>query len=292
MTPQKTGYIFALLAFTIFAAQDAITKHLSASYPAVVITMIRYWVFAVFAVIMAARSRKGLRAAMSTQRPFLQMFRGMLLAGQIAVTIVSFKIVGLVQSQAIYSAMPLIVAMLSVPILGEVVGWRRWTAIGAGMVGVLVILHPNPATFDIALLIPVLSATMMAIYSIATRLASRTDDAMTSFFYTGVGGVFIASLIGPFYWTTLAGWDWMWMALLCITGISSHFCLIKAYDYLDAVLVQPFSYYQLVLSAFVGVLIFSETLKINVVAGSLIIVAAGLFTIWREAVRKKQVAST
>lgn len=288
MNPQRTGFAFAILAFTIFASQDAISKYLSASYSPVVITMFRYWAFGAFAITLAARSRGGLRASLKTSRPWIQILRGVLLSTQIMVTILSFRIAGLVQSQSIFSATPLVVAMLSVPVLGEVVGWRRWTAIAVGMVGVLIILNPNPATFDLSLLIPVLSATMMAVYSICTRLAGRTDTAMTSFFYTGIVGSIVASLAGLPIIAPMAGWDWAFMGLLCATGIASHFCLIKAYDYLDAVVVQPLSYYQLVLSAFIGVLVFHEALKPNVVAGSVIIVAAGLFTIWREAVKRRE----
>lgn len=287
MTPHKTGYVFAFLAFTVFACQDAISKHLSHDYSPLMITMIRYWAFAGFVTVMAARSGKGLQGAVRANRPYLQILRGLLLAGQIMVTILSFRVAGLIQSQAIFSATPLVVAMLSVPILGEVVGWRRWTAIAVGMLGVLIILQPNPATFDLTLLIPLASALINAAYSVATRLASRTDDAGVSFFYTGIAGAALATAVGPFFWTNMQGWDWGWMALLCLTGISSHYCLIKAYDHLDAVLVQPVAYYQLMLSAFIGVFVFGESLKMNIVLGSLIIVAAGLFTLWREAVRRR-----
>ncbi|MBL0374603.1 DMT family transporter [Rhizobium sp. KVB221] len=288
MKSHQTGYLFALLAFVIFTTQDALSKHLSESYPPILITMIRYWAFGTFAIILAGRSKLGVGGVANSNRPYLQVFRGVLLALQIVVTITSFKMAGLIHSQAIFSAQPLIVAMLSVPILGEAVGWRRWTAICVGMIGVLIILNPEPASFDKVLLIPVLSSCMMAVYSIATRLASRTDTTMTSFFYTGVAGAIAMLVIGPFYWTNMAPSDWIWMALLCATGIVSHFCLIKAYDHLDAVLVQPFGYLQLVLSSFVGVLVFGETLHINVVVGSIIVVSAGLFTIWREAVTRRK----
>jgi drug/metabolite transporter (DMT)-like permease len=286
---QKTGYIFALLTFTIFASQDALSKHLAEHYPPVLITMIRYWAFGTFALVLASQSKAGLSGAASSAKLPLQIFRGVLLASQIVVTIISFRTVGLIQSQAIFSSTPLIVATLSVPLLGEAVGWRRWLAIATGMLGVLIILNPNPATFDGMLLIPVLSSVMMAFYSIATRYVSRSDDPMTSFFYTGVAGGALMTIAGPFYWTNLAPTDWIWMGLLCATGICSHFCLIKAYEHLDAVMVQPFGYYQLVLSAMIGVVLFQETLKTNVVIGSAIVVAAGLFTLWREALalRKK-----
>ena len=284
MKSQTTGYLFALFTFTVFATQDGISKHLSDHYPPILITMIRYWAFAGFAIIVAARSRPGLRVIVGSQRLVLQIVRGLLLSSQIAVALYAFKTIGFIHSQAIFASAPLVVAVLSVPILGEVVGWRRWTAIGLGLCGVLIILMPDPSGFDVHLLIPVLTAVTMAVYSVITRLVSRDDDPLTSFFYTGTVGALLMTLIGPFYWTEIAPVDWLWLAAICTTGIVSHFCLIKAYEHLDAVLVQPFSYFQLVLTSFMGVIVFGETLQWNVVLGSVIVVGAGLFTIWREAV--------
>jgi drug/metabolite transporter (DMT)-like permease len=288
---QKAGYVFALLAFTIFATQDAISKHLADHYPPPMITMIRYWVFAGFALVITSRSKAGLRAGSATRRPWLQFFRGVLLALQVAVTMIAFRVAGLVHSQVLFAASPLLVAILSVPILGETVGWRRWTAIIIGMLGVLLILKPQASGFDIGLVVPLIGASMSAVYSIATRLASRTDTAATSFLYTGIGGAVVMSLIGPFYWTELAPTDWAFVGIVCVTGFTSHFCLIKAYDHLDAVLVQPFNYFQLVLASFYGIVIFGETLTWNVVVGSAIIIAASLFTIWREAKVRKRTAT-
>lgn len=284
----KTGYLFAFLAFTIFASQDAISKHLSELYPPMLITMIRYLTFAGFAVAVTSRGRGGLRAGIATRRPLMQIFRGVLLALQVVVTLYAFRAAGLLHSQAIFSASPLLIALLSVPVLGETVGWRRWTAIVIGFVGVLIILDPEPTGFDAALFWPLLAAGMNAVYSVTTRLVSRDDSASTSFFYTGVAGAAVMIMIGPFYWTDITFTDWLWTGLLCITGMTSHFFLIKAYDYLDAVLVQPISYFQLVLASLYGTLLFGESLTLNIVVGSLIVVGAGLFTIWREAVRKKR----
>ena len=118
----------------------------------------------------------------------------------------------------------------------------------------------------------------------ATRFVSRDDSAATSFFYTGVAGAVVLSFTAPFYWTALAPVDWVWMALLCATGISSHYFLIRAYDLLDATAVQPLTYLQVVLAAIIGITIFGETLSLNMVIGSVIVVAAGIFTIWRESV--------
>lgn len=282
MPSARTGFLYALAAFTIFAAQDGISKHLGTAYPPFFIAMLRYWAFALFVLLMAARSAGGIRGAVMANRPWLQISRGVLLAVQIVFSIFSFAIVGLAHSHSIIASAPLIVAALSVPLLGEKVGWRRWCAIFVGFIGVLVILKPDGEGFDKTLLITFVAAFMLALYGVLTRLGSRSDTAMTSFFYTGVAGAAALTLVGPFYWVNLAPYDWIWMLALCITGMSGHYCLIRAFELADAASVQPFSYYQLVLVSIIGVAVYGEVVTPNMVIGAAIVIAAGLFTIWRE----------
>lgn len=284
MDTKRLGYAFTLLAIMIFSVQDAISKHLGSAYPPVFIAMLRFWAFGAFALVLGARSPGGLRAAAATKRPFLQILRGVLLAFQIVVVITAFSTVGLAHSQAILSSGPIFVALLSMPLLGERVGWRRWTAIAVGLCGVLIVIDPTGSAFDASVLLPLAGALMFALYVIATRLASRDDPASTSFFYIGVAGAVAISLVGPFFWASLTPTDWLWMGLLCITGMSSHYFLIRAYDLLDAAAVQPLTYLQVVLAAIIGVSVFGETLNLNTVIGSAIVVGAGIFTIWRESV--------
>ena len=295
MDTKRLGYAFTLLAIVIFSLQDAISKHLGSAYPPVFIAMLRFWAFGAFALVLGARGPGGLRAAAAAKRPLLQILRGVLLAFQIVVVITAFSTVGLAHSQAILSSGPIFVALLSMPLLGERVGWRRWTAIAVGLCGVLIVIDPTGSAFDASVLLPLAGALMFAVYVIATRLASRDDPASTSFFYIGVAGAVAISLVGPFFWTSLSPTDWLWMGLLCITGMSSHYFLIRAYDLLDAAAVQPLTYLQVVLAAIIGISVFGETLNLNTVIGSAIVVGAGIFTIWRESVvarrRAQQVAA-
>nr|WP_298104103.1 DMT family transporter [uncultured Shinella sp.] len=284
MDSKRLGYVFTLLAIVIFSLQDAISKHLGSVYPPVFIAMLRFWAFGAFAIVLGMRSPGGLKAAAATKRLPLQILRGVLLAAQIVVVITAFSTVGLAHSQAILASGPIFVALLSMPLLGERVGWRRWLAIGVGLCGVLIIVRPGGEGFDMSVLLPLAGALSFAVYVITTRLVSRDDAASTSFFYTGVAGAVAISLVGPFFWTNLAPVDWLWMALLCVTGISSHYFLIRAYDLLDAAAVQPLTYLQVVMAAVIGSTVFGETLSLNMVLGSAIVMGAGIFTIWRESV--------
>ncbi|MFN3364563.1 DMT family transporter [Allorhizobium sp. NPDC080224] len=282
MKSTPLGYLFTFLAFSVFAIQDGLSKHLGETHSPVQVAMVRYWAFVAFALVLAMRSSGGLRAAVNTQRPVLQLLRGLILFSQILISIVAFTQVGLAQSQAIFAAGPIFVALLSMPILGEKVGWRRWTAILFGLVGVVIMLAPDGDGFNSYIWLPLICAVLGAVYGIVTRLVSRDDQPSTSFFYLAIVGFIGSNLLGPFFWTPFTPVGWGLMIGLCCTGIIGHLALIKAYENLDAVIVQPISYWQLVLGAMIAVTVFGEVLRWNTVVGAVIVVGAGLFTVWRE----------
>lgn len=283
MTPRSIGLLCALSSALIFSVQDGISKHLGQAYPPIFVVMIRYWVFAVFVLALASRNPGGIVSTAKAKRPWLQICRGVLLVIQIIISIYSFSRVGLAQTHTIFAATPLVVACLSVPILGETVGWRRWTAIGVGFLGILLIVNPADATFDSRIIIPIGCTVVFALYAVLTRMASRTDTSQTSFFYTGMAGAVAITVIGPFFWATITPQDWFWMIALCFTGMSGHYLLIRAFDVLDAVVVQPMSYIQSVMVCIIGTVLFGEVMTWNMVFGCAIVIGAGLFTIWREA---------
>mgnify|MGYP000586738309 CR=1 FL=1 len=122
---------------------------------------------------------------------------------------------------------------------------------------------------------------MFALYGLLTRYAARKDSAATSFFWTGVSGAVVMTAIGVAYWEPMTAYDWFWMATLCVTGATAHYLLIKVYEVAEASAVQPFAYLQLVFASAIGLTVFHETLAPNVVIGACVVVAAGMFTLWR-----------
>lgn len=283
MTEQNTrlGIWLMIAATIIFALQDGISRHLAGEYNVMMVVMIRYWFFAGFVIAIAARQRGGLRAAVRTRYPFLQIFRGVLLAAEICVTVVAFVLLGLVESHAVFICYPLLVAALSGPVLGEHVGWRRWTAIGVGFVGILIVLQPGVAVFSPHALIPLLAAFMFALYGLLTRYVARGDSAGVSFFWTGTAGAAAMTLAGVWFWEPMRAPDWGWMGVLCCTAVLGHWLLIRAYEVAEASAVQPFAYLQLIWAATLGVLLFGEVVTANVAIGAAVVTAAGLFTLWR-----------
>lgn len=279
------GILLMIATTFVFAMQDGISRHLAENYNALMVVMIRYWFFAAFVIAYAARQKGSFAATIRTEQVFVQILRGCILAGEIVVAVLAFVYLGLIETHAIFASYPLMVTALAGPFLGETIGWRRWLAIGVGFVGMLIILQPGASVFSPYSLIAVCSSFMFAVYGILTRYVARKDAAITSFFWTGVSGCVVMTGIGLFYWEPMTGPDWIWMGILCVTGATGHFLLIKTLEVAEASAVQPFSYFQLVFVSIIAVTVFSETVETHVILGATIIVVAGLFTFWRERIR-------
>ena len=278
----RLGIMLMIATTVVFAAQDGLSRYLAESYNVITVVTIRYIFFMCFVLVYSAKQQGGIAAVASTAQLSLQIGRGLMLVAQICVAILSFTMVGLVHFHAVFASYPLMIMALSVPILGEAVGWRRWVAVLIGLSGVLLILRPGSAMLSGASVMPVLAALMMASYGLMTRFAARKDCAETSFFWTAIAGGVAMMCIGPFFWHPPVGIDWVWMSLLCLTGTGGHYLLIRALDATKASTIQPFTYLQLVFASSIGVLIFADEVDPMLIFGSTIIVGSGLFALQRS----------
>ncbi len=278
----RLGIILMIATTFVFAIQDGVSRHLAAEYNVYMVVMVRYWFFALFVITWARMQHGSVRKVAATRQPILQIFRGLLLITEICVMVLGFVYLGLIESYAIFITYPLIIAALSGIILGEQVGWRRWAAICVGFLGVLVILQPGLRVFSPYALLPMASALMFALYGLLTRFAARKDSAETSFFWTGTIGAIGMTAVGMFHWQPMTTSDWGWMGFLSVMGVLGHFLLIKCYAVAEASTVQPFAYLQLVFGGALGWMIFSDDLRWGTAIGALIVIGAGLFTLWRE----------
>jgi drug/metabolite transporter (DMT)-like permease len=195
------------------------------------------------------------------------------------VIIWGYTLIGLIESHAVFAVCPLLIAAMSGPILGERLGWRGWTAILAGMVGVLVILQPGSGVFTPAALLPLAAATMFGLYSVLTRMGSARDTSFTSLFWSGTIGAAIITLIGVPQWEPMTGVDWAMTGVYATLALAANYTLIKCYEYAEASVVQPFAYLQIVLVSIIGVVVYDELLEAHVVVGAGIVIAAGLVTL-------------
>jgi drug/metabolite transporter (DMT)-like permease len=277
----RLGIILALMTVFVFAAQDGITKVLVRDYAPAQIIMVRFWAFAVFAVIFA-HMRGGLGPAIRSKAPLLQIFRSVLLIVQMMIFALGLRYMGLADAHALFATYPLMATVLAAPILGEVVGWRRLMAVGVGFVGALVIIRPGLTLFDPAGFILLVAALGFTFYSLLTRKVSFHDGFATSILYLGIFGAIAATLIGLPFWKTPTQSDLVLMTILSSTGIIGHLFLIKALEYAPATLLQPFNYTSLVWASLIGFTIFGEIPDSWTIVGAAIIVGAGGYVVWRE----------
>ena len=279
---ERLGIFLMVITTIVFASQDGLSKYLATEYNVYMVVMIRYWFFAAFVMTISSRKPGGVKQVAKTKTPLLQIFRSLILVAEMCVTILAFTLLGLAETHAIFASYPLIIAMLSGPILGEHVGWRRWLAICVGFFGILIILNPGNGIFSPYALVPLAGAILFALYGLLTRYAGQYDNSSTSFFWTGIVGCIAMTAIGLNLWDPVSQGDWSIMLILSASGMLGHFLLIKCYEVAEASAVQPFAYLQLIWASLIGIIIFGEQITTNVLIGACIIVGAGLFTLWRE----------
>ncbi len=290
MTPKTDNPTKGILLITgamfIFACQDAVTKQLAQDYATPQILLVRFLFFAVFAIILSSWNQP-LKTVVKAHRPWLQIVRSLLIVLEIGAFVLAVRVLSLAEIHALFASFPLIVTAMSAMFLGEKVGIRRWTAVLIGFVGVIVILRPGFGVFQIESLIALGTAFLFAAYNVLTRVVGREDSSNTSMLYMAVIGAAVMTLIGPFYWIEPTGAAWRLLALLSLTGAVGHLLLIKALECAPASTLQPFNFTLLVWATLVGFIVFGSVPDIFTIGGGAIVVASGLYTIYRE--RKRNV---
>lgn len=276
------GIWLMVAAVATFAAQDAFAKHLAGTYSTQMIIMIRYWIFAGFVILLALRRTEGFRAAVRSKRLPAHLVRSVLLVAEICLIVWGYTQIGLINSLAVFSVCPLLIVALSGPILGEAISWQRWAAVAAGLVGVLIILRPGMGVFSWAAILPLAAALLFAVYSVLTRLTTRDEPTFPAFFWPGVIGAVLMTVLGLPSLTPMLPQDAGFLALYCGLSILSHWLLLKCYEQVEASRVQPYSYLQLVFVTGIGMAVYGETLELPVAIGGVIVVAAGLYALSLE----------
>lgn len=276
------GIYLMLLAMFLISCNDAVGKYLTQTYPVLQVLWIRSWVFIVFALFWVSR-QGGLIKALRSQRPQLQLFRSLLLVIEMLILMISFRLLPLADVTALTAATPLIVLALAVLILGEKVGWHRWTAVIVGFAGMLIIARPGGSAFGWLMLLPMSGILLWGIYQILSRLVSRSDSAETTLIYTALVSFVVLSLLAPWQWQTPADLQtWLLFIVVGLLNSAGHFLLIKALEATDASLLQPFSYSMIVWATLLGWLVFADFPDNWTVFGALLIIAGGLYALHRE----------
>lgn len=274
------GILFMLLTILLFVTMDTIAKYLAQSYPVPQVVWGRYaFHMLVLLVFLRGRSFTVLR----TRAPKLQLLRSVAMVLTTAVFFLGLSFVPLATASAIMFIGPLLVTALSMPLLGEHVGPRRWAGVAIGFIGALVIIRPGTEVFELAALLPLAAACGYALYQVMTRMVARTGEPpMTSLLYTALLGVVFASIAVPFFWQAPDLEGWILLALVGIGGGLGHYTLIKAFEAAPAAVIVPFGYTSIVWATLFGFIIFGEVPDLLTFVGAGIIIVSGLYVFHRE----------
>ena len=261
-----------------FVVMDAMAKYLMRDYSVPQVVWGRYaFHLAAIVVVLAPRRRLWFR----TRRLGLQLFRSMVLLLATVLFFTALSYMPLADASALIYVSPLLVTALSVPILGERVGPRRWTAVVIGFIGTLVIVRPGAGVMHPAAFLVLGTALCFAIYQITTRVLSTTENALTTLFYTAAAGALCTTLALPFFWTPPSAFAWALMAGVGLVGAFGHFLMIQAYQRASVSGLAPYLYTQLIWAVIFGYLVFADLPDAWTIAGAAVITASGLFVFYR-----------
>lgn len=276
----RAGILLTLAAMLLFASMDAVNKTLVQTLSVPQILWFRFMVFTLLA--MAVLYRRGLRRTFHSSQPLLQFFRALLIVIENGIFVLAFRYMPLADAHAILAATPLIVIALSVLMLGEKVGLRRWLAVAAGFVGVLLIVRPGFQEIGPGILIALIGTAMWGLYQILVRICSRTDSSETTWLWSAVVGLGATTLVGPSNWIWPDTNGWLMLVAVALIGSFGHLALIKSLSLAEASVLQPYSYTLFLWVIPIGYLCFGDIPDGWTLGGGAVILAAGLYAWHRE----------
>lgn len=221
-----------------------------------------------------------------SNRPWLQWLRSIFLLLSTVFNFLSLKWLQLTETISIAFAMPLIVALVSGPMLGEWVGPRRLVAIVIGFIGVLIVTQPSAAGLKPGVLLAIGGTISYAGYILTTRKLAGIDDSRVTLFYSNLSGALILTPALPWFWVqpTLTS-QWLLMGFLGFSAGFGHMILILAHKRAPAGILAPFVYGQIFWMAALGYLVFGDVPGASTVIGGAVVIASGLYLLYRERVR-------
>jgi drug/metabolite transporter (DMT)-like permease len=283
------GITLLLVSSIFLGTSDATSKYLSTTLPSIEIAWIR---FLVFAVIMVPAMVPGSPLfALRTQRPMLQITRGVALLGSSLLFISGLRFLPIAEASATSFVSPLFVTALSIFFLSEKVGLRRWFATAVGLLGVLIVLRPGTSAFHPAAFFPVVSAFAWACTLILTRKMSGQERTVVTMTYSSIVGFAVLCALVPLVWVTPTWHDILLGLIIGVASTAGQWIVVLAFRYADASVLAPFSYIQLLWVTLLGFVIFGEVPDVWTVVGAAFIVASGLYTAHRERVRHSKLVA-
>jgi drug/metabolite transporter (DMT)-like permease len=272
--------IFSLLGWMFLPVMDGFAKYLSDDLPILQITWARYFFTVAFVFpIMLFFYKKQL---VWSDKPRLQIFRGLILLSANICFFYAISVISLAKALTLAFIAPLIVTAFSPILLGEKVGFRRWTAVAVGFIGSLIVIRPGFLEFNLASMAALATGFFYGFYLIITRKLSTSDNPLLTLLITGMVGALLVSLIIPFYWVKPTLNQWSLMAGIGVFACIGHLFLILSLKYADASKLAPLGYTEIIPNVIIGYYFFSELPDNWTYLGLFIIVLSGLYISKRE----------
>ncbi len=278
------GIGLIVLACLCFSVLDATAKYLSASLPTLQIVWMRFVSHVVLSLILFQVWKRP--ELLKTRRPLLQIVRAGCLLGTTIFNFLAVRYLQLAETTSIMFAGPFVITALAGPMLGEWVGMRRWAAIVVGFCGVLVVTQPGFGGMHWAAIYSVAAMTLYALYALLTRQLTATDSSAGLLILSGIIAAVAMAPAGLSVWEMPQDVQtWLLLFATGALGAGGHFLFITAHRIAPAPVLAPFIYIQIVWMIALGYLIFADVPTLSTLAGASIVVASGLYILYRERVK-------
>ena len=268
-----------LAGILLFSLNDVMGKWLVSTYSVAQLLVIRS--AAALLILTPLLWQAGVRSLVNVERPGMQALRVILSSAEVYCFYFAVITLPLADVMTYWLAAPIYVAAMSPFLLGEHVGWRRWTAIVIGFAGVLVALQPSAATLTAPALVSIAGSFCFAFMMLSGRALRGTPDT-TLVFWQMVGAGLLGLVIAPFQWVPPTAFDLSLLALLGVVAMVAHVCVNRSLKLADAATVAPFQYTLLFWGIVFGWLVFDDLPRPAMLVGAAIIIGAGLFIFFRE----------
>jgi drug/metabolite transporter (DMT)-like permease len=275
------GILLMCAGVSMFPFLNAGVKLLAPHYPVMEIVWARFTGH--LAIMLAVFLPRYGKRLFRTRRPTVQIGRSLLMLVSNIVFVSAIGHVPLATASAIGFTSPLIVTALSMPLLGESVGPRRWSAVVVGFLGALLIIRPGSGFMNPAVLLLLVSSLAYALYQIATRWIAAYDNAATGIIFAALLGSLATTFVLPFVFVLPKSLlDWAIFLAIGFFGGAGHYLIIRAFQQGPAAVIAPLGYVELIGTATLGYLIFAQFPDVWTWAGAAVIIASGLYIALRE----------
>lgn len=288
------GIAAMMVAVAAFAGMDSVLKVLAGGYPPLQVTALRGASSLPF--VLAGVALAGDWRMLRPVRIEMHVARGALGIVMVAGFVYAVKMLSLATAYSIFFIAPLLVTALAVPLLGERVDWRRWAAIATGLAGVLVMLRPATGVAGTISMIgaigALVSASAYALSAISVRVLTRTDTTASMVFWFLVIVTLAAGVFSAPVWVPIGGDDWPWIVALGGLGALGQHFITEAFRHAPASVIAPFEYTALLWGVAIDWAFWDVLPGSRVFAGGGVVIAAGLYLIWRERRLHKELAAS